>query len=364
MSSAKTLAATIALLAALLASPAAAAPSTARPGSCVDSALAVSLGPSEPVDQRVALRLCLPAGASPNTVQLLVHGCLYNGQYWDFPDPAGTDRYSFVSAALRAGYATLTIDMIGAGRSSHPLSPRTTVDAGVWVIHQVVQALRGAGPDGGVAGPRGRTSFARVIEVSWSFGTFFAWLEVSRYHDVDGAVFTAATHHLAVAVPLLGDALSLMPASLDPQFSSTLDPGYLTTQPGTRRRIFYDPSEADAAVTAYDEAHKDLMTDAEVSGFPSALTAPLDIRVPVLLVLGSSDPLFCGPAATDCSSADAMVAQERGFLGAGVPALTGYLLPGSGHAIGLMSNATTAYAVIQRWASTVAPPDAQAPTAQ
>jgi hypothetical protein len=357
MSSAKTIAATIALLSALLAAPASAVPSTTRPGSCVDSALAVSLGPTEPVDQQVALRLCLPAGATPTTVQLLVHGCLYNGQYWDYPDPAGTDRYSFVSTALRAGYATLTIDMIGTGRSSHPASARTTVDAGVWVIHQVVQALRGAGPGRGVPGPRGRTSFARVVEVSWSFGTFFSWLEVSHYHDVDAAVFTAATHHLAVAVPLLGDALSLVPASQDPQFSPTLDPGYLTTRPGTRRRIFYDPGPADAAVTAYDEAHKDLMTDAEVSGFPGALTARLDIRVPVLLVLGSSDPLFCGPHATDCSSADAMVAQERGFLGAAVPAVTGYLLAGSGHAIGLMSNATTAYAVIQRWASTVATPD-------
>jgi hypothetical protein len=329
-------------------------PAHAHPAACADSFLPVSLGPGQPANQRAFVRLCMPAGATPTTVQLLVHGCLYNGRYWDYPDPAaGTDRYSFVSHALQTGYATLAVDMIGTGGSSHPPSTWATVDAGVWVIHQVVQALRG-----GVAGPDGTVAFARVIEVSWSFGTFFSWLEVSRYHDVDAAIFTGATHHLAVGLPLLADALSLYPAGLDPQFAGPLDPGYLTTQPGTRKRIFYDPGAADPAVVAYDEAHKDLMTDAEVTGFPAALASPLDVRVPVLLTLGSADPLFCGPAATDCSSAPAMVAQERPFLGPQVPSVTGYLLPGSGHAADLMLNATDSFAFAQNWASaTVRPRD-------
>jgi hypothetical protein len=309
-----------------------AAPATAGRPSCTDSVLSVSLGPGQPADQQVFTRLCRPAGAMPDTVQLLVHGCLYNGRYWDFPDPtAGTDRYSFVAHALRAHHATLAIDMLGTGRSSHPLSSQATVDAGVWVIHQVVQALRAAG-------------FAKVVEVSWSFGTFFSWLEVSRYQDVDAAIFTGATHHLAVSPALLRDALSLEPAGPDP--------GYLTTQPGTRQRIFYDPGPADPAVVAYDEAHKDLMTDSEITGFPAALGEPLDIRVPVLLVLSTTDPLFCGALATDCSTAAAMLAQERPFLGPHLPGATAYLLPGSGHALDLGPNATDAFTVEQNWVAT------------
>ena len=329
------------------------APAGADPGGCRDTVLAVSLGPGQPADQQVSTRLCLPRGARPDTVQLLVHGCLYNGRYWDFPDPTGgSDRYSFTAHAQQAGYATLALDMLGAGRSSHPPSTRLTVDAGVWVIHQVVQALRA----GTLAGPGGAVRFAHVIEVSWSFGTFFAWLETSRYHDVDAAIFTAATHHLAVALPLLRDALRLYPADLDPQFAGQgLDPGYLTTQPGTRQRIFFDPGTTDPAVVADDEAHKDLMTDTEVTGFPPALAAPLDIRVPVLLVLGGSDPLFCGPTATDCSSATALVAQERPYLGLDVPSVTGYVLPGSGHAVDLMSNADLAFTAEQAWAATTMP---------
>jgi hypothetical protein len=347
-------------LAALLAVAVALAVGVAAPGSagarapgCVDSLLPVSLGPGQPADQQVAVRLCLPAGATADTVQLLVHGCLYNGRYWDFPDPAGgSDRYSFVSHALQARYATLTIDMLGTGRSSHPFSAQATVDAGVWVIHQVVQALRG----GAVAGPGGPAAFTRVIEVSWSFGTFFAWLEASRYHDVDAVIFTGATHHLAVGLPVLADALSLYPAPLDPQFADRVDPGYLTTRPGTRRAIFYDPGPAEAAVVAFDEAHKDLMTDAEITGFGPALAEPLDIRVPVLLVLGSADPLFCAPAATDCSGAAAMVAQEAMFLGPRVPGVAGYLLPGAGHALGLMLDAGNFFTAAQAWATTTVPP--------
>jgi pimeloyl-ACP methyl ester carboxylesterase len=327
---------------------------TATPASCTDSLLAVSLGPGQPADRQAFVRLCLPAGSPPDTVQLLVHGCLYNGRYWDFPDPTlGSDRYSFVSHAVDAGYATLAVDMLGTGHSSHPPSTLTTVDAGVWVIHQVVQALRGSG----IPGPGGPVGFAHVIEVAWSFGVFFSWLEVSRYHDVDAAILMSATHHLAVSPPLLADALSLYPAGLDPQFPGLLlDPGYLTTQPGTRKRIFYDPGAADPAVIADDEAHKDLMTDAEVAGFPGALAEPLDIRVPVLLVLGSADPLFCGPLATDCSSAAALVAQERPYLGPAVPSVTGYLLPGSGHAVDLMLATGDVFTVAQNWATATLPP--------
>jgi len=213
-------------------------PSVARAdlSGCTQSVLPVSLGPGQPTDQQVFVQLCLPAGATPNTVQLLVHGCLYNHQYWEFPDPsAGTDRYSYVAHALHAGYATVAFDMIGNGQSSHPVSTEVTVDAGVWVIHQIVQALRG----GGISGPNGAVAFSKVIEVSWSFGTFFAWLEVSQYNDVNAAIFTGATHHIAFQLPFLNAVLHLYPADLDPQFFGKYDPGYLTTQPGSRQGIFY-----------------------------------------------------------------------------------------------------------------------------
>src|SRR5262249_5669461 len=160
----------LAVAAVLLPAPAA----VANPASCTNGVLPVSLGPGLPANQQVATRLCVPAGRTPDTVQLLVHGCLYDGRYWDFPDPpGGPHRYSFVPQAVAARYATLSFDMLGTGQSSHPPSSDATVDAGVWVIHQVVQALRA----GRFADALGPVAFTNVLEVSWSFGTFFSWLE-------------------------------------------------------------------------------------------------------------------------------------------------------------------------------------------
>ena len=320
---------------------------------CTTNYLPVSLAPGQAVDQRVAAHLCVPTGKTPQTVQLLIHGCLYNSLYWNFPDPTGgTDRYSYVSAAVNAGYATLAFDMVGAGQSSHPLSTLLTVPAGVWVIHQIVQALR----HGGLSGPAGPVTFAHVIEVSHSFGTFFSWLEVSEYNDVDAAIFTGATHHLAVGLPLLGAFLSLYPAMLDHQFFGRYDPGYLTTDPGARDRIFYRPASADPAVVTYDEQHKDLMAATEFVDFPIVLATPLNIRAPVLVVMGGSDPMFCSPIATNCSNAASMAAQEARFYGPKVPSVDGYVLAGAGHSINLMPNAGAWFAFAQDWATSKVPP--------
>jgi pimeloyl-ACP methyl ester carboxylesterase len=352
---AKVMAGTVLVLAAALgtvAGPADVARAVAA-GGCAESFLSVSLGPGLPANQQVFVQLCLPAGATPGTVQLLVHGCLYSHQYWEFPDPsAGTSRYSYVASALRAGYATLAFDMIGNGQSSHPPSTEVTVPAGVWVIHQIVQALRG----GAISGPGGPVAFSKVIEVSWSFGTFFSWLEVSQYNDVDAAIFTGATHHIAFQFPFLNAVLHLYPADQDPQFAGEYDSGYLTTEPGSRAGIFYDPGSFDPAVPAYDEAHKDLMTQTEFDGFPGALATQLDIKVPVMIALGAEDPLFCSPTATDCSSAAALAAQEAPFLGPNVPGVTGYLLPDSGHALDLMRDASSFFAFAQNWAAATVPP--------
>lgn len=67
--------------------------------------------------------------------------------------------------------------------------------------------------------------------------------------------------------------------------------------------------------------------------------------------------MFCDSTlATDCSSASAMLAQERPFLGPRVPRADAFLLPGSGHNLNLMPNAQVWFAAAQSWAGrTVGP---------
>lgn len=137
----------------------------------------------------VALAEEQPAGRSPETIQLLVHGGVYTGGYWEFPDPSGgTDRYNYAAAANKAGFTTLAIDRIGSGRSSHPLSTKITLESNVFTVHQVVQAIR----RGEITAPAGK-QFHKVVYVGHSYGTGVGWFLATDYgEDLDAAVFTGA----------------------------------------------------------------------------------------------------------------------------------------------------------------------------
>ena len=131
-----------ALLSLTAAVPALAGPDIGSGRECRDVRVPVALAQGQPTDERVYGHLCVQSGRSSDTIQLLVHGCTYTGLYWEFPDPSGgTDRYNYAAAANRAGFATLAIDRIGSGRSSHPLSTKITTESNTFTVHQVVQAI-------------------------------------------------------------------------------------------------------------------------------------------------------------------------------------------------------------------------------
>jgi pimeloyl-ACP methyl ester carboxylesterase len=290
-----------------------------------------------PADERVWVQLCLPADHDPSTVQLLLHPTTSDHHYWDFPDPAGTDRYSYVSAAVKRGYATLAVDRIGIGESSHPPSQLVGIDQHVWVSHQLVQALRA----GRIAGPNGGIAFEKVTAVGNSIGTFITWLEASRFGDVDAVILTGATHRFRYETAATVGLPNHHPVTVDPKFGlSSYDPGYLTTRPGTRYAVWMAPGDVDPAVIARDEELKQTFTTKEFNDFAPTLRTPLDIRVPAFIVLGDADHLFCGGVeGEDCSSAASILSSEAPNLGPRVPCVDAYLLPGSGHYLNFMRNA-------------------------
>ena len=310
----------------------------------------VSLAEGLAADSSVAAELCLPAGPKPTTVQVLVPGFTYGGAYWDFPDPrAGTERYSYVVAAVTAGYATLRFDRIGTGASAHPASALVTIDSAVWVLHQLVQALR----EGRVSTAVGDIRFSKIVTVGHSFGSAITWLEASRNKDVEGVILTGATHNPGTDATALGLYPSLYPAVLDPRFASaTLDPGYLTTRPGTRK-WFYEPASVDPLVVSRDEVTKETGTAEELATVSLAFSERLDIRVPVLVAAGEHDPVVCGGALPhdECGSSDAFASKEASSLGSQVPRVDGYLLPGAGHVMNLMPNARDWFHVANAWVS-------------
>src|SRR5215470_7676070 len=64
---------------------------------CSAVSVPVSLAPGAAKTDHISGELCVPAGPTPSTVQVLVAGATYDRSYWNFPyEP---QRYSYVWAA-------------------------------------------------------------------------------------------------------------------------------------------------------------------------------------------------------------------------------------------------------------------------
>jgi pimeloyl-ACP methyl ester carboxylesterase len=289
-------------------------------------------------------QLCMPPGRAPTTVQLLVHGATYSHVYWDFP--YRPERYSYQLDMARHGYATFAVDRLGTGQSSKPLSFTLLDTVETASIHQIVEHLR-AGRVGGI-------HFNRIILVAHSIGSGVATLEAATYHDVDGVILTGTSHLVSPLAVVNGPTVYTHPVILDPQLHRRgSDPGYFTTRPGFRP-VFYEAGDADPQVIAADDATKDQLS---ILGFGLVLTfgnegpASLGIKVPVLLVVGEKDALFCGFLSRDCSSAEVLRKQEAPYYSPAAH-LSTYVLPGAGHSIALHENAGEYREATRAWLRT------------
>lgn len=311
------------------------------PASCTELNISVTL---LGLPQTMYGELCQPQQAS-HTVLVLVPGGSYDSEYWDLPSELGL--HSFRAGMNDAGYATLTVDRLGTGRSSHPPSALLTGLVQADVLHQTVQKLRA-----GSLGP----GFDKVIVGGHSLGASISIIEAANYQDVDGVLVASIAHRLDVVDVTVRGLLAFYPAVLDPLLAAGgYDAGYLTTQPGTRARAFHNPAIPTAAAISHDEGTKDAFAATEAAdGIGVAIMTPYSLLVgaPVLVALGGWDELFCSPlpVATNCSSAQALRQQESLYYSPAAE-LEAYLLPGNyGHSFNYAPNAYLFHQRVAEWA--------------
>jgi pimeloyl-ACP methyl ester carboxylesterase len=259
-----------------------------------------------------------------------------------------------VDAAAAAGYATFDVDPVGAGYSSKPPSTELTITAEAVALHDVITALRAGAVDG--------HAFRSVIWVSHSFGGLFGWVEISTYHDVNAAIFTGTLHALTPEAHA-NTAAAFYPAIDDPKFAdSGLDPGYLTTRPGTRYGLYYYPATAHPKVVALDEADKDVFSATAFAGGPAIVSLPpaqalsQKITVPVLAVVGQYDASYCvGAIAFNCDEPSTVQAFESQYYPPQAHVKV-VIIPETGHSLALATTAPFTDAVMISWTRHVVAP--------
>lgn len=300
----------------------------------------VALTEGAPPAATISATLCVPAtwSASGRQVDVLVHGGSYNRSYWNWPQ--GDGKYSYVRRALADGRATFAYDRLGVGESSRPPSTRVSVGTDAYVLHQLVRGLR--------------ADYPTINVVTHSIGGLVGIEEAARFGDIDRLVVTGMLHGTGVGIGGLRTFTNFYPAMLDPVVSAdTADVGWVTTLPGTRDDVFFHPPAADPAVIAYDEAHKDvtteltLATSALVNKLPPALNSTSRVRVPVLVMVGEHDALFCG-LLLDCRDRQAVQQSEAAFYPRAA-SLTILTVPDTGHNLALHRSSNITHSTVSEW---------------
>lgn len=316
-----------------------ASPSAAAEPSCHEVTLPVELSKSG-MRTEVGGTLCVPSfwANGEREIDVLVHGGSYNRSYWDWPQD--NEKYSYVKRALADGRATFAYDRIGAGENERPPSALVTVTTDAYVLHQVVQWAR--------------QDHDTVNLISHSIGGIVAMEEAARYDDVDTLVVTGMLHGIGIGVSGALTFNHFYPALLDEAFQGRLvDPGWVTTVPGTRKSSFFYEKTADPDVIAYDEAHKDVTTETTLvttmlqNKLPPLLNPSARIRVPVLTMVGDHDDMFCD-LLLDCTNPKAVYANEKPFY-ASAESLTVEVVPETGHDLTLHPSSGHSYELIADW---------------
>lgn len=281
-------------------------------------------------------RLVAPASqldpANPGrAVVLSLHGLGYGEFFWDFQLVPG---YDWAAALASSGIASVVIDRLGYGVTSHPPGMQSCMGGQADIAHQVVQALRGGSYSmaGGTA-----VSFARVGLAGHSAGGAIAQVETYSFHDVDAllilawADFGASPQVLAAFAQTGGVCLS----GGDP-------PGYAPLGQNAeefKALMFHnaDPEVVGAATR---------LRSADPCGDDSSIPATIatdaqrvgSIPVPVLLVIGDNDAIFPPPAQE----------RQKGMF-TGSKDVTAITVPDTGHALSLERSAPFTRDAVASW---------------
>jgi pimeloyl-ACP methyl ester carboxylesterase len=250
--------------------------------------------PQEDGKQRTIAGYRYDPPCKASTVILLQHGLSYSGEAWDFPG------YSVARPLAAAGYAVVAIDRLGYGASKLEDGNRVSQEAFADMTRQMVTQLR--------------REFDHVILGGHSAGGGVTMLTQGLFGSGD-AILVLAWHHRP------SDRLVQQFVTKEEPRAMRDDYMYWLGSPENRTSWHFTSAGDPAVVTA--DAHAAVLTPSgeihSIGKQPSRYVTP-NIRVPVFLQLGESDPEF-EPKYAD---------MERQLL-SNSPSVTVDVVPGAAH---------------------------------
>ncbi|KAL2825347.1 Alpha/beta hydrolase family-domain-containing protein [Aspergillus cavernicola] len=296
----------------------------------------------------ISVQLCVPDdyddSEKANILQIATHGFGFDKRYWD--SELRPEDYSYVTAALKAGYSILTYDRLGVGNSDKPDAYEI---AQTPVEREILKELTVLARSGGLTAAAASSTrsnktfevpdFNKIVLVGHSLGSRLTLGVLSEYGDiVDGAVATGlilngrfgAVGQRAFGLEYAGDS--------EPRRFRERGSGYLVQ--GTEssvQQIFFKKGYFDPEMLKYAEKIKETGTVGEFVSLDAVLEQPAPgYSGPLLFALGEYDFAVCEGNCTGSYDLEALK-NETFFNAADVRV---HIQPGSGHALTMHSNAT------------------------
>ncbi|KAL4799712.1 Alpha/Beta hydrolase protein [Aspergillus venezuelensis] len=292
----------------------------------------------------ISAMLCVPEDSEKRGIlQIATHGFGFDKRYWD--PTIHPEKYSYVDAALNAGYSILTYDRLGVGSSDKPDAYKTVqTPVEVEILKELVLLARSSSLTTKDSDSNNIT-FDKVVLVGHSLGSGLTLGLLTSYPTLaDGAISTGL-----IPSTLFGQTgqrafgLEFAPQN-DPARFGSRSSGYLVQGSLTAlQQIFFKKGYFDEALLKYAEGIKETGTVGEFVSLATALGSPAtEYKGPLLFALGEYDFGVCQGNCTGAYDLDAL--RNETFPAA--RDVDVHIQPGSGHALTMHSNATGHYRAI------------------
>ncbi|KAL8830100.1 MAG: hypothetical protein Q9191_001624 [Dirinaria sp. TL-2023a] len=309
----------------------------------------------------ISAQLCVPSnGSKKNHLQIATHGSGFDKRYWDVAiDP---QQYSYVDAALAAGYSILTYDRLGTGLSAHP-DGDTIVQSGLEldILRSITKMARNGdlfkqNTSATQNGSAYNVFFDKIIHVGHSFGSILSNALIATSPTLsDAAVLTGyiqtgrfssnkwaawgleyAPQNNATLFP------NLSPGYIVPGTHAAMQANFFSTRRNTSTGIGgFDPKLLDYAYSI-----RQTLTGAEIASLSQVLTPgpAKGFKGPLQFVLAQFDYAVC---AGDCS--DAVNTEALKKLYPDARKIDTFMQPGTGHGLPFHKGANLGYQASLEW---------------